>query len=383
MGWLFVPGLEVSSSASDCSEETTTAPCVSSSGKPTPRRLSWRGWKRRSWIRLLSGTISRPSMARLGVESWISSLRASRVSRSRSPETARAPRTPDGSGPTWSDCLGTFDRAGLFSRMSLDLFDSGSPTPSPDWPDSGTMWSGAIAPRPELVLPIDESGSSFSPADGTSWTTPTADDLKNRASQYAQGGTPLPGQAKMWPTARAEETPDQIAAGRAKGHGVSNLNETASLWPTPAARDEKGANGPEHLESGTGRLHLDQLPSFVRFLWPTPTAGDSNAAGGREGSYGRNLLTLTDEAIWGHSRDRSAPSTHPRPHQIELWAGVLAAAPAFEPALCRMAPSAAAILDERRPRLRALGNSVHPLAAAYAVGALAARRGWLEEFLNG
>lgn len=34
-----------------------------SNGKPTPQPLSWRGWKTRPWIRLLSGTTLPPSMA--------------------------------------------------------------------------------------------------------------------------------------------------------------------------------------------------------------------------------------------------------------------------------------------------------------------------------
>ena len=45
-----------------------------------------------------------------------------------------------------------------------------------------------------------------------------------------------------------------------------NLEEQVSLtmWPTPAARDYKGANSLEHCEvNGTGRKHMDQLPNAV------------------------------------------------------------------------------------------------------------------------
>jgi hypothetical protein len=59
----------------------------------------------------------------------------------------------------------------------------------------------------------------------------------------------------------------------------------ASAWPTPAVRDEKGANGPEHLTNGTGRKHLDQLPNFVEYAlpstWPTLVVTDSNGARNR------------------------------------------------------------------------------------------------------
>lgn len=49
----------------------------------------------------------------------------------------------------------------------------------------------------------------------------------------------------------------------------------AAQWPTPAARDIKGANGAEHLEKSSGSLHLDQLPNFVEHLWRTPQAMDA------------------------------------------------------------------------------------------------------------
>lgn len=55
------------------------------------------------------------------------------------------------------------------------------------------------------------------------------------------------------------------------GNGMGTpLAMSAKMWPTPATRDHKGANGPDHLENGTGRLHLDQLPNFVEHLWYTP-----------------------------------------------------------------------------------------------------------------
>jgi hypothetical protein len=64
----------------------------------------------------------------------------------------------------------------------------------------------------------------------------------------------------------------------------SRLEDTVAamagkMWPSPAARDLKGANGTEHLTNGTGRLHLDQLPNFVAHLWSTPRASDGEKGG--------------------------------------------------------------------------------------------------------
>ena len=47
---------------------------VTSSGTVTPRPLSWRGWRKRPYIRLLSGTILPPSTAKRGAARFISSL---------------------------------------------------------------------------------------------------------------------------------------------------------------------------------------------------------------------------------------------------------------------------------------------------------------------
>lgn len=52
----------------------------------------------------------------------------------------------------------------------------------------------------------------------------------------------------------------------------------APLWPTPAARDCKGANSMEHLQREGKRNHADQLANAVR-LWPTVTASDYRARG--------------------------------------------------------------------------------------------------------
>jgi hypothetical protein len=58
--------------------------------------------------------------------------------------------------------------------------------------------------------------------------------------------------AATWATPQAHDaqgpkTPEQIAAMRAKGHGVKNLNEQA-CWGTPTARDHKSGRGNEERE---------------------------------------------------------------------------------------------------------------------------------------
>jgi hypothetical protein len=63
----------------------------------------------------------------------------------------------------------------------------------------------------------------------------------------------------------------------AKGKIQVSLQERLSLLPTPAARDYKGANSPEHLARARG--HHDQLPNAIAML-PTPTVnGNYNRTG--------------------------------------------------------------------------------------------------------
>lgn len=112
--------------------------------------------------------------------------------------------------------------------------------------------------------------------------------------------------------AAGAKTPDQIAAGRAKGHGVANLNE-AVLLPTPKANDGKGATITHGRFRPDGRPYGDgdaNLPLRITELMPTPTAHDAEGRSMRAGGPGLpDVAILLPTPLSGEARHGS-PGQH-------------------------------------------------------------------------
>lgn len=288
MAWLYVPASAVSNSASESPSETPTVLSVTLSGKPSPRPVSWRGWKKRPWIARLSGTISRPSMAGRGVDSWMSSLRATRASRSASPESVAAQAIRDICGPMWPESL---------ESANLDLFSSKT---SPDTlisvlARSRHGWRMLVSALNRDYLARLRSARHTNGNGCSSWPTARAEERCQKNS--ADAGMALSRKARNWPSPRAEDsesrgnhpgamdsltgvvslwhTPKTPTGGAeskrsrakrgAEGQDLeSDALQFTSLFPTPASRDAKGANSKRHCtETGTGRKHMGQLPNFL------------------------------------------------------------------------------------------------------------------------
>jgi hypothetical protein len=174
------PGSGGSTSGSPRASDSSDSEVVlfaTSSGKPTPRPCSWRGWRTRPWVRLLSGTTLPRSTLVRGVESWISSLRASRALPSASLGAGGGATTTAGSGRSSSECCAMYDPASSSWKTCQASFlpDESSGRYSVDWPRSGTMRNGRVCPRLPLALRIDASGGSASRTTDEvdpSWPTP-------------------------------------------------------------------------------------------------------------------------------------------------------------------------------------------------------------------
>jgi len=98
------------------------------------------------------------------------------------------------------------------------------------------------------------------------WPTPHANCMTGPGNAGREGGMNLQTSVAMWPTPMASDGCKPSAGNRKSADltHASRMWSHHSQWPTPAARDAKGANSREHVEvNGTGRRHMDQLANFA------------------------------------------------------------------------------------------------------------------------
>jgi len=119
-------------------------------------------------------------------------------------------------------------------------------------------------------------------ADVTNWRNPSASDGEGGVMEIrpeTAGKYKLRDEAELvsWPTPCQQDGPKG-----GPNQGTDRLPGAADLsnWATPAARDSKGANSELHVtETGTGRMHMDQLANQAVHLtvsaWPTPKEQNS------------------------------------------------------------------------------------------------------------
>jgi hypothetical protein len=301
-------------------------------GKRPRHRAYSTAWKKAPWMqRLFGAAIWNDSTADRFATWWTSSLRDSRVNRTRSRGGARGRAMNAGSGLTSQELFAFYLLGSFFSKTSGACFPAaGSKRSSDRWPISGSMRNGGCYRRPKLGQAISASGSSFWPTvtancstgagtqgreggpnlrskaqmwltphgmsgqdhtgkigaggefakQAANWSTPRATDGEKGGPNmsFGAGGIPLPAQSAHWATPQARDhfplhSPDYIASKKAEGHGMANLNDQAARWPTPNATDTKG---PSTRSPGKERPETnDDLPTRVsRFSHPVRSIHD-------------------------------------------------------------------------------------------------------------
>lgn len=175
----------------------------------------------------------------------------------------------------------------------IDLFSTRSVAFLETWPSSGMTRSGWAFELPTPALRTVATESSFLP-------TPQAHDaVKGKSAE-------------------------QVAAMRARGHGVWNLNEVAEnelvLLKTPTSQLAVNG-GSQHPDKRKAGGHGPTLADEVEHLLPTPVASEGVKATARQGSARKSetgQVWLTNVAhdlavLNGESTDPSSgESTSPR-----------------------------------------------------------------------
>lgn len=262
--WIYVPheALSKSAPAAEASPMDSTSLAalrlfVSSSGKPSPRPLSWPGWRRRSWVKALSGIVLSPSTAARGVDWWIASL------------AERRARTC----PTPGNVLGSTESEADSSGSSSESSKRSSPSSS-----SGRTLTGQATLFPE--------SSTLSRRSGTA-AKPCRFELLTWERRTSALGT------SSWPTATFSDG----SKGSGKREGSPSLTQVARNWPTTTSKDSKSSGSatypttPTHAQGTT-------LTDAIR-AWATPTQANSHGNATRGGARaGEELLPGQAAALW-------------------------------------------------------------------------------------
>ncbi len=352
MVWLFLPpdAIEHARKGEVCSEfpsapglvvsiSDSTSPSqnielwLTSNGKPTQRQLSWRGWKMRPWIALLSGTMLPPSTADRGAAWWISCMAAIRANHSPLPDASSATKTHDISGRT---SPASFQKSSLpyaSSKTSADIYDWASSKSTMTFDKWVIALRRGCLLRRKSALPTGANGSS-------SWLTPRAQETSEKQETFVRRNGDrtdqcfgsLTAQTALWPTVTAT---DGLKGGPNSRHGSGSLHLPAAAvqqqWYTPNVPNGGRSNPKDMSATGAlpnGKKRQVGLENQAIQIWPTPMANPNSNRQTKptpsqlKGEHGLNLAMVAVTHAWPTPRACSGKrsSGANRTELVRSWA---------------------------------------------------------------
>jgi len=230
---LSLPGLNIESS-------------LTLKSKPMPLQTWCRKWKQDSYLPHLFTRILKPSHRKSFETELTSSLAVIPANLSQQQESAKEEMTQDTSGHTSESTLKQLDLFSASLKTSKATSRLDSTASSATWKKMVTAQRGEYSQRVKLAHHTNES-------EFTSWPTATVFDVTGGSypTQLVNG---------QWRSKHSKD-PDSPWYGAKLKDAVETAEK---MWPTPAARDYKGAVLPETLAAKNRNPMTNSLPDAVQ-----------------------------------------------------------------------------------------------------------------------
>ena len=294
MSYIFLQAQAAESLAGNCLD---TDACAPSSGSPTPKLCCWHDSGMDSSRLSRFGVTCKPLTADHGAALLTSFVEDSRARTSAWPEKAQGlTASAAACGTTWPASLARYDPdSHSLKTAQLSLVEDLTGC-CVTLPRSGLMQGGQLWELPTLGRRTSGTESGY-------WQPPVADDCVNRAAGKinSRGEPKLSAQVMRFPTPRSSDHKGSTnPAAAARGYNP-NLPEmvaelSATVWPTPQARDYRSGDAPDSPRAIRKREAgwSPNLNDVV--MWPTPNAmlaaSDLNFACSGDGRETPNKLGL-------------------------------------------------------------------------------------------
>ena len=219
------------------------------------KHTHWRTWSQRlrkaSWLSKLCGRICEPSRQKDFEDALISSLRATRASRSVPPASEKAKATTDTFGRILRESCGQLNLFGASSRTS----PATCPLDSPQFTEAYEIWVTKLRQdclqRQSAVRRTDGSDCLF-------WPTMSVYGQHNYKGVSEKSGDGLATAVKNWPTPNVPNRGPELSKKHRPKSGGIDLQSSVALWPTPATAEAgKISNQPNY-----GQVALSNHPAI-------------------------------------------------------------------------------------------------------------------------